>query len=108
MSRGCQHVRSHCVCVTAGQGEEARISFLAVTANKCDFLTALELSSVIKKERRDVNVAAQSLSQKSASSLRSAAGFNVIFSTSSEIKGDINVNILARKCMSHLLTLLRV
>lgn len=94
--------------MTAGQGDEARISFIPIAANKCDFMTAPELSSVIQKERRDVNVAVQSLSQNSACSLRSAADFNFILSTSSEIKGDINVNIRARKCMSHLLTLLRV
>lgn len=50
--RGGRHVRFHCVCVTADQSDETGISITLITINKCDFMTTLELSSFIKKERK--------------------------------------------------------
>lgn len=46
---------------------------MLIAADKCDFMTTLELSSCVEKERRNVT-----LIDKSAVSLRSAVNFNFI------------------------------
>lgn len=75
MSRGWQHVRFHCVCVTADHSNETRISFILITINKCDLMTTLELSSFIKTERKKCKIGYTTLIKKSACSLRSAVDF---------------------------------
>lgn len=72
MSKGCQQVRFHCVYVPTDQSDETGMSDIFTMINKRDFVTTLALPTFTKKERRNVKVAIQSLSKKSACSLRSA------------------------------------
>ena len=99
MSRGCQHVRFHCVCVTADQSDETRISFILITMNKCDRMTTLELSSFIKKERKKCKSGYTTLIKKSACSLRSAVDITFVLFRSLWIKSFINASINPRKTM---------
>lgn len=98
-SRGCQHVGFHCVCVTADQSDETRISFILITMNKCDRVTTLELSSFIKKERKRCKSGYTTLIKKSACSLRSAVDITFVLFRWLWIKSFINTSINPRKTM---------